>query len=135
MRADPHGSPSHHALLRVGGDQLIITGRPSSPTTLGGAASLAHTVVPRTRSTSSGHRGRGRRLDAVRAAQRPADADQPAEGEQRTHPTDAERAEREAAFVSALAERLDDAVASGELTAADRTSVLKAHDAGVLGRP
>ena len=34
-----------------------------------------------------------------------------------------------------LGERLDEAVADGKLTAADKASVLKAYDAGVLGGP
>lgn len=34
-----------------------------------------------------------------------------------------------------LSERLDEAVADGDLTAADKASVLKAFDAGVLGGP
>ena len=92
-------------------------------------------------------------------------ADRPAAGEQPTPPTDEERAEREAAFATALAkalglsedkvsdaldtvraareadrrqelgERLDTAVEDGDLTAADKASVLKAFDAGVLGGP
>jgi hypothetical protein len=104
-------------------------------------------------------------LDAVRDATKPDDADRPAAGEQPTPPTDEERAEREAAFVTALAkalglsedkvsdaldtvraareadrrqelgERLDTAVEDGDLTAADKASVLKAFDAGVLGGP
>ena len=102
-------------------------------------------------------------FDAVREATRPDAADRPAEGEERTPPTDEERAEREAAFVNALAkelgleeskvsdaletlraartaehrtdlaERLDQAVEDGDLTEADKESVLKAYDAGVLG--
>lgn len=104
-------------------------------------------------------------LDAVRDATKPDDADRPAAGEQPTPPTDEERAEREAAFATALAkalglsedkvsdaldtvraareadrrqelgERLDTAVEDGDLTAADKASVLKAFDAGVLGGP
>ncbi|MFB9767842.1 hypothetical protein ACFFOS_25945, partial [Nocardioides kongjuensis] len=80
-------------------------------------------------------------------------------------PTDAERAEREAALAKALAEelgldeakvsaalddvraahdaerrqdlsdRLDQAVSDGTLTAGDKASVLEAYDAGVLGGP
>ncbi len=102
-------------------------------------------------------------FDAVREELRPDAADRPAEGEERTPPTDEERAEREAAFASALAkelgveeskvsdaletvraareaehrtalsERLDQAVEDGDLTDADKESVLKAYDAGVLG--
>lgn len=102
-------------------------------------------------------------LDAVREEMRP-DADtEPAEGEEPAPPTDEERAEREAAFATALAEqlglgeskvsaaletvraadraehrtelsdRLDQAVEDGKLTDADKESVLKAYDAGVLG--
>ena len=41
--------------------------------------------------------------------------------------------ERRAAGRTTLAERLDGAVRDGDLTAADRASVLKALDAGVLG--
>lgn len=100
-------------------------------------------------------------LDAVREATQP-DA-KPADGAAPAAPTDQERAEREAAFVTALAkelgldeakvsdaletvraaheaehrtelsERLDQAVEDGDLTAADKESVLKAYDAGVLG--
>ncbi|QSR25834.1 hypothetical protein CFH99_09385 [Nocardioides aromaticivorans] len=102
-------------------------------------------------------------LDAVRDELRPDADSRPADGEQPTPPTDEERAEREAAFVTALAEelgidedkvsdaletlraaaraehrtelsdRLDQAVEDGDLTAADKASVLKAFDAGVLG--
>lgn len=43
------------------------------------------------------------------------------------------RADLESGARDLLADRLDDAVDSGDLTAADRTSVLKAFDAGVLG--
>ncbi|HSV41167.1 MAG TPA: hypothetical protein VLI04_20565 [Nocardioidaceae bacterium] len=48
--------------------------------------------------------------------------------------------EREAEARTALSDRLDDAVTAGDLTAADKASVLKAFDAGVLapsghGRP
>ncbi len=87
-----------------------------------------------------------------------------ADGERPAPPTEEERAERESAFTAALAvaldldedvvaealetlraaaaadrrddlaERLDAAVADGDLTDADRASVLKAYDAGVLGR-
>lgn len=87
----------------------------------------------------------------------------PADGEKRTAPTDEERAERQAALAkalagelgldedkvadaldtvhaaheaerrTALAERLDAAVEDGDLTDADKASVLKAYDAGVLG--
>jgi len=101
-------------------------------------------------------------LEAVHDELRP---DAPAEGEQPTPPTEEERAEREAAFAkalaeeldlseaevtaaleelhaahaaeerAALAERLDTAVEDGDLTAADKASVLKAFDAGVLGGP
>lgn len=104
-------------------------------------------------------------LDKAREATKPDDADKPAAGEERTPPTDAERAERQAAFTAALAdalgldedkvsdaletvraardaerrtdleERLDQAVSDGDLSAADKASVLKAYDAGVLGGP
>lgn len=104
-------------------------------------------------------------LDTAREATRPDDADKPAAGEKPTPPTEAERAEREAAFAAALAkalgldedkvsdaldtvraardaerrtdlaERLDQAVSDGDLTAGDKASVLKAYDAGVLGGP
>lgn len=87
----------------------------------------------------------------------------PAAGEKRTPPTDEERADRQAALAKALAdelgldeskvadaldsvrdahraerrtdlsERLDTAVKDGDLTDADKASVLKAYDAGVLG--
>ncbi len=100
-------------------------------------------------------------LEAVREAVRP--DGRPADGERPALPTDEERAEREAAFVTALAkelgleeskvsdaletvraagraehrtelsERLDQAVEDGDLTDADKASVLKAYDAGVLG--
>ena len=101
-------------------------------------------------------------LEKVRAAQKPATP--PAQG---TKPTDAERQAREEARVTALAKelgvseakiqaaldairadreasrkselfsRLDTAVEAGTLSAADKASVLKAFDAGVLagGRP
>jgi len=42
---------------------------------------------------------------------------------------------REAEGRTELGERLDQAVADGDLTAADKASVLKAFDAGVLGGP
>lgn len=101
-------------------------------------------------------------LDAVREAMQPDADSRPADGERPALPTE-ERAEREAAFVSALAkelgieeskvsdaletvqaarkaehrtelsERLDQAVEDGDLTDADKESVLKAYDAGVLG--
>ncbi|KGN43028.1 hypothetical protein [Knoellia aerolata] len=94
----------------------------------------------------------------VREATRP--TERPAEG---TRPTEAEREARQAAYVTALAEelgvteakltaalaeirgehqaehrtrleeRLDTAVDDGTLSDADRASVLKAFDAGVLG--
>ena len=48
---------------------------------------------------------------------------------------DAVRADREAARRSELSSRLDTAVKAGTLTAADKASVLKAYDAGVLGGP
>jgi hypothetical protein len=97
-------------------------------------------------------------LEKVRAAQKPATP--PAQG---TKPTDAERQAREKATVTALAKelgvseakvqaaldaikadreasrkselssRLDTAVKAGTLSAADKASVLKAFDAGVLG--
>ncbi len=100
-------------------------------------------------------------LDAVRDdLPRP---EKPAAGEAPTPPTEAERTAREAAFAKALAKelgvstakvttaleaihtaheaehrdalstRLDTAVKAGDLTAADKASVLKAFDAGVLG--
>ncbi|HVK28207.1 MAG TPA: hypothetical protein VM575_07695 [Nocardioides sp.] len=102
-------------------------------------------------------------LDAVREEIGPDAGSKPAEGEQPTPPSDEERAEREAAFVTALAQelgieeskvsdaletvraahraerrtelvdRLDQAVEDGDLTDADKESVLKAYDAGVLG--
>ncbi len=102
-------------------------------------------------------------LDAVRDELAPSADERPAQGEERTPPTDAERAEREAAFAKALAEelgvdeddvadaletvrsaaqaerrtelaeRLDQAVEDDELTEADKASVLKAYDAGVIG--
>ncbi|HWJ09526.1 MAG TPA: hypothetical protein VNS46_09145 [Nocardioides sp.] len=102
-------------------------------------------------------------LDAVRETLRPDADSRPADGTEPTPPTDEERAEREAAFVTALAEelglgeakvsdaletvraaheaehrtelsdRLDQAVEDGDLTDADKASVLKAYDAGVLG--
>lgn len=100
-------------------------------------------------------------LDAVREdLPKP---EKPAAGEKPTAPTEAERAERQAAFAKALAKeldvstakvtsaleaihaaheaehrdalatRLDTAVKAGELTTTDKASVLKAFDAGVLG--
>lgn len=99
-------------------------------------------------------------MQAVREQLRP---EAPAEGETRTPPTEAERDARQAELVSALADelgiseqkitdaldslaadrmaegrsalsdRLDTAVADGSLTEADKESVLKAFDAGVLG--
>ncbi len=99
-------------------------------------------------------------FSAVREQQRSDDGE--ADGE-RTRPTEAEHAERQAELVAALAdelgvsaqevtaafeslteerqaagraalaERLDVAVADGDLTEADQASVLKAFDAGVLG--
>lgn len=98
-------------------------------------------------------------VTAAREATRP---EAPASGETRTPPTEAERTAREKAFASALATelgideaevtaaladlrearqaehkaelstRLDAAVTAGTLTAADKASVLKAFDAGVL---
>ena len=44
------------------------------------------------------------------------------------------RAERQAQARTTFGERLDEAVADGTLTAADKESVLKAFDAGLLGR-
>lgn len=100
-------------------------------------------------------------LEAVRDELRP---DAPADGERPAPPTEEERAARETAFANALAEeldlsvdqvtaaiekvraahqaerrtalseRLDAAVEDGDLTAGDKASVLKAYDAGVLGR-
>lgn len=91
------------------------------------------------------------------------ESEAPAEGEARTRPTEAEREARQAELASALAselgvleqqvtdaldslvvdrmaagrtllaDRLDTAVADGDLTEADSESVLKAFDAGVLG--
>ena len=99
---------------------------------------------------------------AVTAAHDSTRPEAPAAGETRTPPTEAERAAREKAFAAALATelgvdeaevtaaladlreaheaehkadlvtRLDAAVAAGTLTAADKASVLKAFDAGVL---
>lgn len=99
-------------------------------------------------------------LEAVREDLAPADGERPAAG---AKPTDEERADRQAALAKALAnelglaeskvadalesvrddhraerrtdlgERLDDAVEEGDLTDADKASVLKAYDAGVLG--
>lgn len=99
-------------------------------------------------------------LEAVREDLRPGDGERPAAGEK---PTDEERADRQAALAKALADelgldestvadalesvrdahqaerrtelsdRLDEAVADGDLTDADKASVLKAYDAGVLG--
>ncbi|GAB3068229.1 hypothetical protein [Pedococcus soli] len=48
---------------------------------------------------------------------------------------DAVRADHEAARRTDLSSRLDGAVKDGKLTAADKASVLKAFDAGVLGGP
>ena len=48
---------------------------------------------------------------------------------------DAVRADREAARKTELSSRLDTAVEDGKLTAADKASVLKAFEAGVLGGP
>lgn len=48
---------------------------------------------------------------------------------------DALRAEREAARKAELSTRLDAAVKSGKLTDADKQSILKGFDAGVLGGP
>jgi hypothetical protein len=45
------------------------------------------------------------------------------------------REEREADARGALSDRLDEAVEAGDLTAADKESVLQAFDAGVLGGP
>lgn len=102
-------------------------------------------------------------LDAVREEMGPDAGGRPADGERPALPSDEERAEREAAFVAALAkelgleeskvsdaleslrasaraerrtelsERLDQAVEDGDLSDADKASVLKAYDAGVLG--
>ncbi|WP_202033311.1 hypothetical protein [Nocardioides sp. WS12] len=102
-------------------------------------------------------------LKAVREDLKPADGEKPAAGEKPTPPTDEERADRQAALAKALAdelgldeskvadaldtvqaahkaerrtdlsERLDMAVKDGDLTSADKASVLKAYDAGVLG--
>lgn len=101
-------------------------------------------------------------LEAVRDELRPERTD---DGVRPAPPTEEERAEREAAFAKALAgeldisadkvtkalaelradaeaegrtrlaERLDTAVEDGDLTVADKASVLKAYDAGVLGGP
>ncbi|MFW6866223.1 hypothetical protein ACOACQ_02480 [Nocardioides sp. CPCC 206347] len=102
-------------------------------------------------------------LEAVREDLKPADREKPADGKRPAPPTDEERADREAALAKALAdelgldeakvadaldtlrdaqkaerrtdlsERLDTAVKDGDLTDADKASVLKAYDAGVLG--
>jgi hypothetical protein len=99
-------------------------------------------------------------LDAVRDAQKPT---KPADGTRPTPPTDAQRAAHQAAFVKALAAKLDvseakvkaalaaaqtesratersslktkldAAVKAGTLTEADEASVLKAFDAKVIG--
>ncbi|HWI42255.1 MAG TPA: hypothetical protein VNS81_01445 [Nocardioides sp.] len=104
-------------------------------------------------------------LDAVRADLEPDASTRPEPGERPTPPTEAERAQHEAAFARALAkelgttqakvsaalakvratheaehrsdlsDRLDAAVKAGDLTAADKASVLKAFDAGVLDGP
>jgi hypothetical protein len=101
-------------------------------------------------------------LEAVRDELRPQRTD---DDGRPAPPSEEERAEREAAFAKALAEeldisadkvtealaglradaeaegrtrlaeRLDAAVEDGDLTAADKASVLKAYDAGVLGGP
>ncbi len=90
---------------------------------------------------------------------------EPSQADRSTPPTDAEREERREEMIASLAEeldlsatevtaafeevqeahaaerrtalgdRLDEAVTAGDLTAADRASVLKAFDAGVLGGP
>lgn len=100
-------------------------------------------------------------FEAVREDLKP--AEKPADGERPTPPTDEERADRQAALAKALADelgldeskvadaldtvraaekaerrtdlsdRLDTAVEDGDLTSADKASVLKAYDAGVLG--
>lgn len=104
-------------------------------------------------------------LDAVRADLEPNGSTRPRSGERPTPPTEAERAQHEASFAKALAkeldttqakvsaaldkvraaheaehrselsDRLDAAVKAGDLTTADKASVLKAYDAGVLGGP
>lgn len=101
-------------------------------------------------------------LDALREDQRPAE---PSSGTRPSPPTEAERNARQAAFIKALAAkldvseakvraalavaraearatersnletRLDAAVKAGTLTDADEASVLKAFDAGVIGGP
>lgn len=101
--------------------------------------------------------------DALEAARAVLPAPRAASGDRVTPPTDAEREEHEKALAEALAEeldlpvakvadalaalraeheaehrthlatRLDEAVEAGDLTAADKASVLKAFDAGVLG--
>jgi len=101
-------------------------------------------------------------LEAVREELLPERTD---DGVRPTPPSEEERAARQAAFAEALAdelgistakvtaalaelradaeaegrtrlsERLDAAVEDGDLTAADKASVLKAYDAGVLGGP
>jgi hypothetical protein len=103
-------------------------------------------------------------LDAVRDELEPGTAQRPADGERPAPPTEAEREERSAAFAKALAdelgideakvtdaleglheaartehrselgERLDQAIEDGDLDDTDKASVLKAYDAGVLGR-
>ena len=97
-------------------------------------------------------------IEKVREATKP--TEKPAEG---TKPSDTDRQARRAAYIAALAKelgvsadkltaaldsvradheaerrtqmssRLDEAVTAGKLTAADKASVLKAFDAGVLG--
>lgn len=99
-------------------------------------------------------------LDSVRDDLKPT---KPADGTKATPPTEAERAERQAAFIKALAKeldvaeakvkaaltlaqtearatertnlatKLDAAVKAGTLTSADKASVLKAFDAQVIG--
>jgi hypothetical protein len=99
---------------------------------------------------------------AVTAAHEATRPEAPAAGDERTAPTEAERTAREKAFAAALATelgideakvtaaladlreahqaehraelstQLDAAVTSGTLTSADKASVLKAFDAGVL---
>jgi Spy/CpxP family protein refolding chaperone len=101
-------------------------------------------------------------LEAVREELRP---ERPEDGVRPAPPTEEERAAQRAAFAKALAdeldistakvtaalaelradaeaegrarlaERLDTAIEDGDLTSADKASVLKAYDAGVLGGP
>lgn len=103
--------------------------------------------------------------DALEAVHDDLKPSEPADRAQRTPPTESQVAEHRAAFAAALADelglseatvsaaldnvraeaqadhrdvlsaRLSDAVDAGDLTEADKASVLKAFDADVLGRP